>query len=263
LLRPSGGGAAPAFTLIELLVVIAIIGVLAALLLPALTASAAAARTVRCKSNLHQVGLALVQYLGDEQAYPLAISTGWRGGLQQALRPLCHREVFLCPQGVFIAPEQVARFGPGSAKMGLHYGYNWRGSAAAFSRQPSLGLGGSSEYVAGVTTYLAVRETAVSMPSQTIAVGDSQTSLRLTVSTVSLPFDDEIFILFPHEMGSPAADGSTEAIHPGVGHWHDGGANLLFCDGHLEFRRQERWTAATEEARREWNLDNLPHQETW
>jgi prepilin-type N-terminal cleavage/methylation domain-containing protein len=51
-----------AFTLVELLVVIAIIGALVALLLPAVQSAREAARSAACKSNLRQVGLAVLTY---------------------------------------------------------------------------------------------------------------------------------------------------------------------------------------------------------
>ena len=138
-----------AFTLIELLVVIAIIAVLAALLLPVLAAAKSAGLCAACKSNLHQIGLALNLYTGEFQKYPLcaesdptragSVVSMWDGKLLPFVAE--NRKLFGCPADKLALAwtNQV-----GLPQRNPCYGYNMAGTGRYPASGASLGLDGVS-----------------------------------------------------------------------------------------------------------------------
>ncbi len=100
--KPSG------FTLVELLVVIAIIGVLLALLLPAVNAARESARRTQCANHLRQIGLAMQSYLDtNREIFPnIALLPSFNPDQDptaiQVLGPFLedNASVFICPSDV-------------------------------------------------------------------------------------------------------------------------------------------------------------------
>jgi len=260
------------FTLIELLVVIAIIAILAALLLPALSKAKSSARSTSCKSSLRQIGLAVKMYVDDNAVYPMlspgiAMPIGTGADFTWTLGPYLnfknevtngvvvsaaitrHNDFFSCTELVLKALP-----GGGTFKEKGEYSYNAYGLASPTSGA-NLVLGASfppPRLMTAPNSILgqAVSEANVAAPSNLIEIGDSDLA-----SAITLPFPDDFL-----QSGRRLEPLNTVPIyHPAA--LHHGGANMTFCDNHVEFAKQTNWMSLSDDNRRRYNLDNEPHPE--
>ena len=253
------------FSLMELLVVIAIIGVLAALLLLALSKSKSQAQRIQCVNNIHQLGLTLQQFVGDNQVYPLGVNpqylkdgypehqTNWETALQGILNradPVHYPAgadpftsgVWLC--SVAPRPSNIPE-GQGYSS----YGYNAYGLN---TQSDSLGLGGHYVWHEGPAKSMSppVKDSEVVNPSGMMAIGDSFEGGNGVI------VDGGNFFWRTSNLQDRGESTARSYAR------HHGKANVVFCDGHVESPTLKFLFEDTSDAALvRWNRDHLPHRE--
>jgi len=262
-----------AFTLVELLVVIGIIALLIAILLPALQKARQQALKLACQANLRSIGQGLVLYINDTRHYPGHV-THTSGNVTAAVWPARIRKIAKISRGTFWCPAQEPGFQwrevygtggqyataadaawgyePGELlldvfRVPFSYGYNDWGSHNV--QLPERGLGADLWRGSGCKELKASK---VKSPSEMIAVADNtcDQSWDYNIDPLDLPSQGERE--FPGKI-------------------HGGGANFLFCDGHVAWYhlrdicqvaydakkvkyQNPNWSVVS----RMWNNDNKP-----
>jgi prepilin-type processing-associated H-X9-DG protein/prepilin-type N-terminal cleavage/methylation domain-containing protein len=262
-----------AFTLVELLVVITIIGILAALLLTAISQAKGKALRIQCANNVRQLGIGLQAFLADNNVYPLRSNPGFRNGAYPEHNTMwmtaiqfaelstptvaTNRNSFLklFGQGVWKCPAaNLPANWP--YRVYLSYGYNAYGLSANIDTN-SLGLGGLHGWSEPNGTAPPVSESEVTTPSEMMAMGDGFIGNNGIVR-------DGVFVLGHYgeqDYLQDYLDVAQESTKRSYAR-HQGKANVVFCDGHFESPTLQFLFADTsDEALSRWNRDHQPHRE--
>ena len=218
-----------AFTLIELLVVIAVIGILAAILLPALARSKAVAKRIHCVGNVRQLALATHLYANDNSDYLPPFDQNGRDRVWHHLLLDEYLDgntnLFHCVGNVRLQSVLGGRqWFPGI----FNFAYGWN---------LDVGIGNEE----------SIKLSSVVSPSDHVQLGD-------VAGWASLLGDLPAFN--PFILPTPLSSNPYVFI---LTRRHSGKSNMAFTDGHVEHGSLWDWTLPVESVHRRWHWDGKAH----
>jgi prepilin-type N-terminal cleavage/methylation domain-containing protein/prepilin-type processing-associated H-X9-DG protein len=225
-----------AFTLVELLVVIAIIGVLVALLLPAVQAARATARRTHCANNMRQIGIALQQYCDAHKGqFPL---------MQHDIAPDQISQTWIFVLAPYMESVDAIRLCPEDRERIENPAYTDAKGNVIEVRPTSYAMNGylreEGFNPAGKTPGFAPKFSMLAETHRTIIMFEAGSNVGITKDHVECP---EWFSAYNMKRNTPpnhavwdqVADlGEEKPGEVAVKRHHGGVANYLYADAHVE-----------------------------
>jgi prepilin-type N-terminal cleavage/methylation domain-containing protein/prepilin-type processing-associated H-X9-DG protein len=276
----------PAFTLVELLVVIAIIGILAALLLPAVLRSKQKTQGVYCLNNGKQMMTAMTLYIGDNHdffppnpddgntvpGYNWCSGDAGRGHGAE-FNPDFLKDQARCLVATYLSGNTSVFHCPGDKRSGLYQGadHAYLGKTVSAARTFSM-----NQAVGTIDPgFEAVRKNHSGVPTLSVngpwlnnLAKHRRDSPWLTygkLSSIAAPGPSLLWILVDEDI-----DGLNDAAfafgmeHPewldGPGTYHNGGCGFAFADGHSE---SHRWLSTSQKRGKRAPMANPQDLKDW